>query len=236
MIRLSRLPLGATLADQLLILTSQIANASVSGQKAYARTLWSRREPRRTIRSYLDAMAPGLQRCMYCGDNQGNSVDHFEPITRNPLRTFDWLNHLLACTFCNSNLKGSLYPVDANDRPLLIDPTVDDPFDHLVLSLSVGEYRATTAKGLATLDVLQLNRAVLTEGRIQARVVVTQALLLWQAYPEQRPLHLQTMRMQPLADVLQAMLRYAYAPGARNLFDPNVLNILRHPALRADLC
>lgn len=48
--------------------------------------------------SVLRQMAPGLERCMYCGDNQGTDIDHFEPLARNPLRTFDWLNHLLACS------------------------------------------------------------------------------------------------------------------------------------------
>ncbi len=183
-------------------------------------------------------MAPGYQRCMYCGDSQGTSVDHFEPISRNPIRTFDWLNHLLACSFCNSNQKGSRYPVDENGDALLIDPTVDDPFDHLVLSLAAGEYRGRTRKGTQTIAVLGLNRAVLVTGRVHARAVVSQALRLWwDGDAVERARQVRTIHMQPLADVAQAMLLHAVAPGAAQVFaaEPDLLAILRHPDLRAAL-
>ncbi|MEU8665135.1 hypothetical protein [Actinoplanes philippinensis] len=51
------------------------------------------------------------------------------------------------CSHCDSHHKRDRFPVDDQDRPLLIDPSVEDPFDHLMLSLSVGEYRALTDKG-----------------------------------------------------------------------------------------
>ena len=38
---------------------------------------------------------------------------------------------------------------------------MDDPFDHLALSLSAGEYRARTRMGTETIAVLGLNRGVL---------------------------------------------------------------------------
>jgi hypothetical protein len=42
---------------------------------------------------------------------------------------------------------------------------------------------------------------------------------------------------QPFADVVQAMLRYAHAPGAADLFADRIhlLPILRNPVLRARL-
>ena len=57
-------------------------------------------------------MAPGVQRCMYCLDSLGTDIDHFEPKSRRPLRTFCWHNHLLACSRCNSNYKREEYPCD----------------------------------------------------------------------------------------------------------------------------
>lgn len=57
------------------------------------------------------------ERCMYCGDNQGTDVDHFEPLSLAPLRTFDWPNHLLACSLCNSHYKRHLFPCDEDGRP-----------------------------------------------------------------------------------------------------------------------
>lgn len=240
MIYIRRIALPVTLAEQLAVLTEALRSHP---SRQHARQLWNRqRLPRRGLREALNTMAPGHQRCMYCGDSEGTSVDHFEPIMRNPLRTFDWLNHLLACSFCNSNQKGSRFPVDEQGLPLLVDPTVDDPFDHLVLSLSVGEYRARTAKGASTIDVLGLNRAVLVQGRRHARDVVSQALRLWRAAQKvgdglRKERQIRTIRMQPLADVYHAMLRYADARGAAHLFadEPDLLDILRDPDLRASL-
>ncbi|MFD1364783.1 HNH endonuclease family protein [Actinoplanes sichuanensis] len=124
-------------------------------------------------------MAPGAERCMYCGDNQGTDIDHHEPMARDPLRTFDWLNHLLACSHCNSHHKRDRFPVDEHGRPLLIDPSVEDPFDHLLLSLSVGEYRALTEKGVQSIEVFGLNRPILARGRQQTFDVVVMCLRQW---------------------------------------------------------
>ncbi len=238
MIHIRRLPLPVPLADQLNVLTGVLVGSGAQARQL-AREMWNRnRLPRRGLRDVLNEMAPGYQRCMYCGDSQGTSVDHFEPISRNPIRTFDWLNHLLACSFCNSNQKGSRYPVDENGDALLIDPTVDDPFDHLVLSLAAGEYRGRTRKGTQTIAVLGLNRAVLVTGRVHARAVVSQALRLWwDGDAVERARQVRTIHMQPLADVAQAMLLHAVAPGAAQVFaaEPDLLAILRHPDLRAAL-
>jgi 5-methylcytosine-specific restriction endonuclease McrA len=242
MIYIRRIPLPGPLAQQLAALTTILQEHGTDARQ-HARTLWNRsREPRRGLRAALNEMAPGYQRCMYCGDSEGTSVDHFEPIARNPLRTFDWLNHLLACSFCNSNQKGSRFPVDEAGQPLLIDPSLEDPFDHLALSLAVGEYRARTPKGTATIDVLGLNRAVLVSGRLHAGYVVGQALRLWRAGQKvgdgrEQARQVATIRMQPLADVYQAMLRYAVTDAAQHLFagETDLLDILRDPELRSSL-
>lgn len=242
MIYIRRIPLPGPLTQQLAALTAILQGHGAQARQ-HARQLWNRsREPRRGLRETLNRMAPGYQRCMYCGDSEGTSVDHFEPIARNPLRTFDWHNHLLACSYCNSNQKGSRFPVDAAGMPLLIDPSVEDPFDHLALSLTMGEYRARTPKGTATIDVLALNRAVLVSGRVQARYVVGQALRLWRAGQKAgderaQARQIATIRMQPLADVHQAMLRYAVGDGAQVVFagEPDLLDVLRDPELRSSL-
>ncbi len=238
MIYIQRHRLPDPLAEQLHVLTGVLTSHGEHARKR-ARDLWNRsRQPRRGLREALNRMAPGHQRCMYCGDSEGTSVDHFEPIARNPLRTFDWLNHLLACSHCNSSQKGSLFPIDEAGEPLLIDPTIEDPFDHLVLSLSVGEYRPRTRKGTETISVLGLNRAVLVSGRQHARAVIGQALRLWFAGDrDERIRQIRTIRMQPLADVYQAMIRYAASPNATTLFatEPDLLEILRDPELRTTL-
>lgn len=244
MIRLVRPALPVDLADRLPDLTAEIER---SGERTRtARALWKRAVVRRNVhaplRRLLEGMAPGYQRCMYCGDSQGTDIDHFEPLSRNPLRTFDWLNHLLACSTCNSNLKRDRFPLAADGTPLLVDPTTEDPFDHLLLTPSLGVYVARTDKGAATIDVCGLNRPVLTQGRVHARRVVLMCLTRWttartrDAHDEMHEAVL-TVQGQPFADVCQAMLRLALSPGADRVFEetPWALAVLRDDDLRAQL-
>lgn len=156
---------------------------------------------------------------MYCGEGRGTSIDHFEPIARNPPRTFDWLNHLLACTTCNSHEKRDQFPVDAQGQPLLIDPTAEDPFDHLLLTLSVGRYEWLSEKGRFTIEIFSLNRPILEQGRADARLIIEACLEKWYAASHAGDSALmgrmvRAIQGQPFADVCQSMLRQAVLPGA----------------------
>lgn len=127
---------------------------------------WSnfRGSHRATVREALERMTTGLSRCMYCEDSAGSHIDHFEPKVRNPQRTFDWSNLLLACAHCNSNYKRDKYPVDG-DRPLLLNPCVDNPLEHFGFSPSTGLLVANSVEAKWTLEVFALNRDVLVKGR-----------------------------------------------------------------------
>lgn len=214
-----------------------------SGQRCdQARAYWGNSTIRKPVKLALGEMAAGFERCMYCGDSRGTDIDHFEPIARNPLRTFDWLNHLLACSTCNSHQKRDRFPVDEDGNPLLIDPTAEDPFDHLLLTLSLGEYIPLTPKGQATIDVCGLNRYELSMGRMQARNVVELAVLAWdracqQNRSDEMQKHVRTVQEQPFADVCQSMLRQAFSPGADAVFSdsPDLLSLLRTDELQAAL-
>lgn len=205
-----------------------------------ARRIWDGAPLRHKIKNVLREMAPGREYCMYCGDNQGTDIDHFEPIAVNPLRTFDWLNHLLACSTCNSNCKRTQFPVDAEGNPLLIDPTVEDPFDHLLLNLSLGVYVPLTDKGTATIEVCQLNRVLLAQGRADARYYIAACLEKWwlahQAHDHARVIEwTRRVRSHPFADVCQAMLRQVELPGAPKVFSADELRMFTTPELRAAL-
>lgn len=121
MIRLRRVALPPDTVARLGEYTDDIRqHPTESDRRARAKNLWASSTARRRVRPALVAglaeMAPGHERCMYCGDSQGTDIDHFEPKSLTPLRTFDWFNHLLACSYCNSNQKRNLYPT-APDRP-----------------------------------------------------------------------------------------------------------------------
>lgn len=246
MIRLRRAALLPDTTTHLAEYTEAIRQqASEPERRAKAKQLWTSSAARRRVRPALAAaladMAPGHERCMYCGDGQGTDVDHFEPKSCAPLRTFDWLNHLLACSYCNSNQKRDRFPAAADGSPLLVDPTAEDPLDHLRLVLPLGVYRGLTDRGQACIEVFGLNtRAVLVKGRRDAYVTAKQSIELWRMATD-KGLHDKAAEIvrvawnRPLADVLVAMFHQSGHPAAEALFvgEAEALGLLRDSELRA---
>ncbi|MFF4171064.1 HNH endonuclease [Streptomyces sp. NPDC001744] len=242
MIRLRRAALPRGTVTKLEEYTGEIARQTTEkARKTRARELWgARRSVRPALLDALSEMAPGHARCMYCGDSQGTDIDHFDPKSRTPLRTFDWLNHLLACSYCNSNQKRSLFPTDGDGAPLLVDPTLREPLDHLRLVLPLGEYRARTPQGQACIDVFGLNRRpVLVKGRVDAYATARHSLELWRIATDrgQHDKAGEIVRVswnRPLADVLVAMFHQSGLPAAGALFagEEDVLALLNDPELR----
>ncbi|MET9672831.1 HNH endonuclease [Streptomyces sp. NPDC006482] len=242
MIRLSRVDLPQETTTLLGKYTKEIAaQATEQARKDKAKNLWAgRRTVRPALLAALTEMAPGHARCMYCGDSEGTDIDHFDPKHRTPLRTFDWLNHLLSCSYCNSGRKGSRFPLDADGAPLLVDPTLLDPLDHLRLVLPLGEYQARTPQGQACIDVFGLNsRPVLVKGRVDAYVTAHGALLHWRHVTDkgQHDKAREIVRVswdRPLVDVLVAMFHQSEHAAAEALFagEEDVLTLLRDPELR----
>lgn len=210
MIRLSRTQLPTDLAELLSTKTTELTSVQADGKTA--RTKWkTAKSCRNRLREQLGGMATGVERCMYCGDSMGTDIDHFEPLFLAPLRAFEWPNHLLACSHCNSHEKREVFPRAADGTPLLIDPTVEAPTEHLLLVLSTGEYVALTPRGESTVQVFGLNRQTLVRGR-RAAFVTTKAVL--RTYLRQREGGLPAesaetaaaLDYHPFADVRAAML------------------------------
>lgn len=252
MIPITRPTLPDQLGVRLATLSKELAAVPADDRTKAARALWegsrTRTQVYRPLKHILKQMALGLEQCMYCGADFGTDVDHFDPIARTPLRAFDWLNHLLACATCNSNHKRDRFPTDGGGRPLLIDPTSEDPFEHMTLSLSTDVYHPLSDKGIATIDVCGLNRGQLKDGRRRARSLVALCLRAWAAADgadQAAKLEeiAQIIREQPFGDVCQAMLRQAIAPGAELIFsdaqvaglEPDMLAPLRAPDVRSAL-
>jgi uncharacterized protein (TIGR02646 family) len=252
MIPIERLALPEELNNRLSALTKEIDATPATDRQAAADTLWKKSGTRtrvhRPLKQALQQMALGLEQCMYCGSDSATDIDHFEPRARNPLRTFEWLNHLLACGSCNSNYKRDRFPTDDDGGPLLIDPTMDDPFQHMTLSLSTDVYSPRSDRGTATIEVCGLNRPQLVDGRRRSRQTIALCLPQWhEAYDAGRDRDMAqivgTIQQHPFADVCQAMLRQAIAPGAEIIFSdaqvagltPKLLVLLRLPELRSAL-
>ncbi len=237
MIKIDRTILDSQLTLRLGLRAAQLANGDATPEQA--RRVWKVANPeRRDIRHQLELIALGVKRCMYCGDSFGTDIDHFEPISRAPLRTFDWPNHLLACSFCNSNLKRGEYPCDTSGQCLLIDPTTEDPSDHIRLILNTGEYRNLTEKGSATIRVFGLNRADLIRGRVNAfctrQAVLCRAHdLLAQGRDQEAARCLAALAEEPHASVLHAMILSANMPGAAEILGDDVIAALNNPRIRS---
>ncbi len=199
--------------------TEQIRKLGATSKAAQSQ--WSAAADEKSgIRALLFRMAPGVGRCMYCLNSAGTDIEHFEPKSRRPLRTFCWHNHLLACSHCNSNYKRTEYPCDDFGQCLLIDPSVDDPFDHLELLPATGKFKAKTRKGDETLRVFGLNdRFDLVSGRVDAYVKCRDVLIAWYRYMVggdfgEAELRVHALHREPFADVLRAIEDMARLPYA----------------------
>ncbi len=155
--RLTKPELCNAIVQKLQSLTDAVRVASDPVKEAQKRWKAKHKASFDAIRSALEVMASGRGRCMYCEDSLGTDIEHFWPKAIYPERAFLWSNYLLACSHCNSNLKRTLFPLDTAGAPLLIDPTVDDPAQQLLLVPTTGEYRAIGPKGPASIAVFGLN-------------------------------------------------------------------------------
>jgi len=124
-----------------------------------------RSRPVRAAEATLKRMAGLTERCMYCEDSHGTDIEHFWPKTPFPECLFIWPNMLLCCSECG-RLKGQQFPADASGAPLLIDPTAEDPWEHLDFDPDTGnvvarfrlDENAFAPKGEMTVEVLHLDR------------------------------------------------------------------------------
>ncbi|MEY4530761.1 MAG: hypothetical protein RLZZ156_1482 [Deinococcota bacterium] len=121
----------------------------------------------------LFSMAGNRKRCMYCMDSKGSDIEHFHPKSLPPFdKMFQWKNWLLCCTDCGRN-KGVQFPIDKEELPLLIDPTIENPWLFLDLDVNdtwglIGRHDlsrdAISLKGQTTVTVLLLDREDLNKG------------------------------------------------------------------------
>lgn len=154
-------------AQSYLIKRQSAANAKhKNGDLAIERDWKSARQtkPLKAVVATLQAMMEPRQRCMYCLDSHGADIEHFRPKAVYPKRMYLWPNLLLCCTECG-RFKGNKFPMSGK-QALLIDPTREDPWKHLDFDPVTGNISARfdlqlndwSAKGTATVDVLQLDR------------------------------------------------------------------------------
>jgi len=224
-------PLTATLATK----TAVIATAPANTQVSTARSNWDNsRVNRDKVKALLNGMARGRRLCMYCSDQMGTDVDHYRPLALFPLLTWEWNNHILACKLCNSTHKRDLFPVSPSGSPLFLNPTLDDPWQHLRLSPTTGLYRGVTPEGDHTASVL-LNGSLLATGRQAAWMDIIDyvqryddAIVTGDANGASELKFRITQR--PNLDTFYFLLRYSTSPGAPRIIKPPAAlsSVLKH--------
>ncbi|QJD17980.1 hypothetical protein [Paracoccus sanguinis] len=128
---------------------------------------WRISRQTRTLNGIFDklrSMMGPFERCMYCLDSHGCDIEHFKPKASYNESMYTWNNLLLCCTECG-RLKGSKFPMDGAE-PLLIDPTGENPWDHLSFDPRLDTITASfdlasntfDKKGTATVELLNLDR------------------------------------------------------------------------------
>ena len=230
--RLKRLDLST---ETLTFLRDRSDGVAVSPDpRAEAIRLWSLQTNQafREIRETLGKMASGLERCMYCEDSEGTAIEHFWPKSTYPDRAFDWLNYLIACSRCNSNFKRDRFPLDGAGAPLLVNPSEEEPLDHLSFSPSTGRFEPRSPKGNPSIEVFGLNRTTLTKGRASAWTVLEQLVIRYAEFrvagEDTKAEKIETaVRNHPFAGVFAALLRIASGPDADLLIDRDCLRVLR---------
>jgi uncharacterized protein (TIGR02646 family) len=144
--------------------------------------------------------------CAFCERpvDPSDGVSHFRPLTVDgdydgeghpdhySWLAYEWLNLFLTCRTCRKQRRDRFYvtgsrarflatfdEVRAEERPLLIDPTIENPASHLSFLIS-GECipKRNSAKAKATIDLLALNDDELIHRRREAIETVVGA---WKA-------------------------------------------------------
>jgi hypothetical protein len=167
---------------------------------------------------------------MYCSDQFGTDVDHYEPLSEAPLRTFDWWNHILACGPCNSSNKRGDFPTNQAGEPLFLDPTTDDPWDHLRLSVSTGLYIGLTDRGSFTAERL-LNGDLIARGRQAAWLDALDHVRAYADAVQKGDAAAAISRefrllQRPNLDVFYALLRYV-DQGSTSVVPADVVGVVR---------
>jgi uncharacterized protein (TIGR02646 family) len=207
------------------------------GQKAThqitANTFWSRVRKRRAMHRYAQHLYEAFQhKCAFCESKpeptSSLQIEHYRPKSNTQFedRMFDWGNWLSSCGRCNSN-KWKHFP-DCGGQPCLIDPTSEDPADHIEFLRA--DALGKTSRGEKTIELLGLERSPLKDER-STWLSTMDSLLLLCLVPESSVPARQFLiwAMQP--DAPYSAMTYCYLKiWVPNLADP----VTPHPRVDFD--
>lgn len=188
----------------------------------------------RTARSHavvtllLKAMASGkIKRCLYCEHDRGSQIDHFAPRSIDASRAIEWSNFVWSCGPCN-NAKL------ASPTTNLIDPSADDPLEHLQLNRT-GAFAPVTPRGVETERAFSWvgRNSDLNQGRYDARQGIVELLKRYaRCRDNNKPVRAKGYKRRlldhPFGDVFAALLALEKLPNPAAVLDRYELAALRN--------
>jgi uncharacterized protein (TIGR02646 family) len=144
-------------------------------------------------------------KCAYCEKDLGEEaahVDHFRPagaVMEGIIRiypgyywlAYTWENLYLSCLACNSSFKRDFFPLadpgkrarshndkTSDEEPFLIDPSKDDPRDHIRFRLDIPEPFLDSEKGKRTIEIFKLDNEKARPNLIKNRLKIFNYLLM----------------------------------------------------------
>lgn len=146
---------------------------------------------------------------------------------------YEPINLLPSCAFCNRTGKRDLFPLEpgctyalvpgeeANERPLLVHPGLDDPDEHLLFDSHHGVLAPKTERGRFTIETFQLNREDLLRERRRTYRNVVAAI--------KAALALEASEFIDLPDVLADLKAYKSGKAAYSLAGRKAIHDCRAP-------
>lgn len=144
----------------------------------------SERYKHHEIKSVLEKMYNN--KCCYCENRIGvesyEQIEHLKPKSLPQFHhlAFAWENLHWCCHRCN-NLKSDKW----DEQHPIIDPTIDNPQEHLEMNIVTGELVEKTSRGKTTIDHAQLNRGSLVVARKRILQQLHSLLVLVKTTPTQ---------------------------------------------------
>lgn len=179
MIHVERGSPPAGFAQKAAALAQQWRSARAQDTGLTASQFWQRVRPQ--LRAEAAELATRFHhKCAFCEARmehlQPGHIEHYRPKGRAEFEAhmFDWSNWLLSCGRCNDS-KWKHFP-DCSGKPCLLDPTVDEPSQHIAFQRQ--EVHALTERGRETIRLLHLDRPPLSRERASWLVKVQGLLLL----------------------------------------------------------
>jgi uncharacterized protein (TIGR02646 family) len=190
MIRVRRPPVAHLLtpAQQGQLAHKQAVANEYAPRDARIKPAWESFRRSKAGRAIYEALKTIFRyKCAFCERVNVKTADHFYPKERYPRRLFRWTNFLLCCAECNS-AKGEYFPF-ANRRPVLIDPTRDEPADYFSWDFTTGAIVTSVDPVRRLRAVTTCHRLKLDDGplRDERRIQLNRVLYLLVKVSEEHP-------------------------------------------------